>query len=357
MNEILYRNRRAVRAENNVLRITVLVEGGHIAEILHKPTGVNPLWTPPWPSIEPSSYDPARHPEYGHGPEAKLLAGIMGHNLCFDIFGGVSEAEAAAGLTVHGEASIAAYVFEPGECGFVQQAVLPESQLRIERAIELADSVVRIAETVTNLSATDRPIGWTQHVTLGPPFIEPGATQFRVPATRSKVYESDFTNGRGYMQIGAEFEWPHVPHQDGRGVDLRVCPSFDVSGGYTAHLMEMNRGQAYFLAWSPAAKVLFGYIWRRADFPWLGIWEENRSRSQPPWNDKTITRGMEFGVSPMPETRRQMIERGSLFGVPAFRWIPAKTAVRVEYCAFAMERDAIPEAVVWDRGTNIRFEP
>ena len=28
---------------------------------------------------------------------------------------------------------------------------------------------------------------------------------------------------------------------------------------------------------SPASKLAFGYVWRRADFPWLGIWEENHS--------------------------------------------------------------------------------
>ena len=84
-------------------------EGGHIAEILDKRTGINPLWTPPWPSIEPSAYDAARASEYGDGADASLLAGIMGHNLCLDIFGGPSAEEAAAGLPVHGEASVAPY--------------------------------------------------------------------------------------------------------------------------------------------------------------------------------------------------------------------------------------------------------
>ncbi len=107
-----YRGRRAARLENDVLRVTVLKEGGHIAEILDKATGVNPLWTPPWPSIEPSAYDHAEHPEYGGGVDASLLAGIMGHNLCLDIFGGPSDAEAAAGLPVHGEASVGRYEIE-----------------------------------------------------------------------------------------------------------------------------------------------------------------------------------------------------------------------------------------------------
>src|SRR5437762_12181143 len=81
-----YRGRRAASIENDDVRVTVLEEGGHIAEILDKRSGVNPLWTPPWPSIEPSTYTRARHPEYGTGSDAILLAGIMGHNLCVDVF-------------------------------------------------------------------------------------------------------------------------------------------------------------------------------------------------------------------------------------------------------------------------------
>ena len=82
-----FRGRRASTIENQRLRVTVLHEGGHIAEILDKATGVSALWIPPWPSIEPSTYDRAKHPEYGADSESKLLAGIMGHNLCLDKIG------------------------------------------------------------------------------------------------------------------------------------------------------------------------------------------------------------------------------------------------------------------------------
>src|SRR5579864_6472386 len=115
MAETRYRGRRAAILENDRLRITVLEEGGHIAEIFSKESGINPLWTPPWPSIEPSTYDPAGNPEYGAGAESRLLAGIMGHNLCLDLFGGPSPEEAAAGLTVHGEASIVAWLVDASQ--------------------------------------------------------------------------------------------------------------------------------------------------------------------------------------------------------------------------------------------------
>ena len=46
------------------------------------------------------TYEHAVHAQYGGGVDASLLAGIMGHNLCLDIFGGPSDAEAAAGADV-----------------------------------------------------------------------------------------------------------------------------------------------------------------------------------------------------------------------------------------------------------------
>ena len=338
MPELTYRGRRAASIENDAVRVTVTLEGGHIAEILHKPTGVNPLWTPPWPSIEPSSYDPRRHPEYGSDAESKLLAGIMGHNLCLDVFGGPSEAEAAAGITVHGEASIARYSVYKNDGELVTSAHLRAGQMDFERRLRLEGDSVLITETVHNLGAFDRPVAWTQHVTLGPPFLEHGKTQFELPATRSKTYEGDFG---GVFPPGVEFEWPHAPGRDGRTVDLRTYTAAEVSAGYTTHLVDPSRGDGYFAAWSPTTNVLFGYSWQRRDFPWIGLWEENRSRQNPPWNGQTITRGVEFGASPMPETRRAMIERGTLFGVPGFRWLPARSSIQVRYSAFIRTSDGL----------------
>ncbi len=357
MSETLYRNRQAARIETRDLRVTVFKEGGHIAEILHKASGVNPLWTPPWPSIEPSTYDEARNPEYGQNAESRLLAGISGHNICLDTFGGPSAEEAAAGLGVHGEAPVASYEIEADGYGLNCRTELPIAGLRFQRRIQLTDEgiVLRISETVENLRACDRPIAWTEHVTLGPPFLEKGVTESRAPGTRSKVLEEDFAGKNGRQKIGAEFDWPNVPLKDGGTEDLRVYTTAAVSGGFTTTLMDPEREQAFFLAYSPKSKLLFGYVWRRSDFPWLGRWEENYGRTAPPWNGKTLTLGMEFGVSPMPESRRKMIDRGSLFGQPGFRWIPARTKVTVDYCAFVTTADRIPETVSWDGEQGITF--
>jgi hypothetical protein len=52
---------------------------------------------------------------------------------------------------------------------------------------------------------------------------------------------------------------------------------------------------------------------------------------------------MEFGASPMPESRRAMIDRGRMFGVPTYRWIPAKSRVDVEYFAVIRDAGKVPE--------------
>lgn len=341
-----YRDRRAAVLENDALRLTVLEEGGHIAEIFHKETGVNPLWTPNWPSIEPSTYSPEKHPEYGNGPDAVLLAGIMGHNVCLDIFGAPSPEELAAAIPVHGEASVARYEIRTVEGHLVALTRLPRAQLLFERRIELQGLAVKINEAVENLSACDRPIAWTQHVTLSPPFLQRGLTEFRTSATRSKVFEGVF-GGAAYLTAGAEFEWPRAPKSAGGFADLRVFTDSRISSAFTTHLMDPGREHAFFVAFSPSFHLAFGYVWTQADFPWMGIWEENHSRANPPWNGRCLARGMELGVSPFPESRREMIERGQLFGVPAYRWLAAKSRVEVEYWAVMGESETVPESLAW----------
>ena len=325
-----FHNRRAVQIENDDIRLTVTVEGGHVAEILHKASGVNPLWIPPWPSIEPSTYSLAKHPEYGADSESKLLSGIMGHNLCLDTFGSPSLEEATAGMTVHGEASIVPYKISSSGHELTAACSLPAAQLQFERRIHLDRHKVVIRETVENLNILDRPIAWTQHATLGPPFLEKGLTQFRAPGTKGQTLSDQKT-----------FDWPTAtPNRD-----LQVYTSAPESGGYDSVLMDPHLDRAFFFAYSPKSKVLFGYVWKRSDFPWLGLWEENYSRKQPPWNGRTLTRGMEFGASPVPESRRKMIDRHSLFGVPGYRWIPAKTKVQVDYWAFITTAESIPNSL------------
>jgi hypothetical protein len=271
----------------------------------------------------------------------------MGHNLCLDTFGAPSREEISAGVPVHGEASVACCDICETPGGLTVAASLPRAQLSFERQLGLRDTTVRIVETVHNLSAFDRAIAWTEHVTLGPPFLETAQpAQFRTSATRSKVFEGKF-GPADYLIPGAEFDWPHAPRSAGGRADLSVLNTASTSSAYTTHLMDPRREHAFFVAFAPAYELAFGYVWKQADFPWLGIWEENHSRTNAPWNSQTLARGMEFGVSPFPESRREMIERNRLFGVPTYRWLPAQGHITVEYYAVARWVSMIPDVFEW----------
>ena len=218
------------------------------------------------------------------------------------------------------------------------------AQLKFERSIQLHGQYVRIREVVENLSAMDRPLAWTQHVTLGPPFLDPATTQFRASMTRSVVSQTD-TGFNAYLTLGKEFSWPIAPRRDGGQSDLRQMHKTAPASGYTAHLADPQRDDAYFVAFSPQFRLAFGYVWKRADFPWMGIWEENCSRQASPWDGKTVTRGMEFGVSPFPETRREMVDRHRLLDAPAYKWIASRGRLDAEYWISSQITDAIPESL------------
>ncbi len=343
MPESKYLGRNTFSIENDTLRLTVTEEGGHIAELFHKQAGVNPLWVPNWPTGEPSNFGPQQESIFGNGVEGKLLYGILGHNLCLDLFGGPSAAEFDAGLTAHGEASMLPYNIQERDGALLCSLHMPLAQLQFHRTLTLHGNHIHVHETVKNLVAFDRPLAWTQHVTLSPPFLDPKTTQFRASGGRAAVIEDEL-GAPPYLSLGTEFKWPHAPlANSSETIDLRMMKRDAPASSFVAVRMIPEEQQAWWTAWSPQYKLAISYLWDREDFPWLGIWEENCARTFSPWNSATVTRGMEFGTSPFPETRQKMIERGHLLDTPAYRWLPANGELRVTYDIQLTLCDRIPE--------------
>jgi hypothetical protein len=76
---------------------------------------------------------------------------------------------------------------------------------------------------------------------------------------------------------------------------------------------------------------LVAYVWRRADYPWVGNWEENYGRREKPWAGRSLTRGMEFANTPFPIGLRRAVDMGSFQGERTFRWLPARGRVEFVY--------------------------
>jgi hypothetical protein len=338
-------NRPGVRINANWGRVSVLSGGGHICELsLKNVPGVNPLWRPQWGTIDPENYEPGKHrPIYGPPPDGKLLASIAGHSLSFDHFGPPSKEETSAGLSTHGEAPTSRWKLLSAHNSkrptLRYGLTLLHAQIDFSRIISVdrKSPIVFCEEQATNLSVYDRPISWNEHVTFGPPFLESGATIFDMSSTRAKV--ADYCD-QTFLQAGAEFTWPFAPTKQGETVDLRTTAGRNL-GHYTVQLMDPNLDIAFISACNPSQRLLVVYAFRRADFPWVGNWEETNTRTKPPWNSRTFCRGIEFSTTPYAIPRRQTIDQNSLLGERTYRWLPAKSSLRVRYVIMLFE---VPES-------------
>jgi hypothetical protein len=323
-------------------QISVLEGGGHICELhLKACSGVNPLWRPPWATINPFRYSTAKRARaYGPPPDGRLLSGIAGHSLSLDHFGPPSPEETAAGLTTHGEAPVMKWKSHKqlhSKPQLQYGCTLAQAQIGFRRTITLdrANPVVYCEEEAMNLSPYDRPISWNEHVTFGPPFLEAGTTWFDMPATRAKICPPSYSS-RFPLQPNAEFTWPNAPTKDGKRVNLRTTPARRF-GHYTAQLLSPKLEIGFIAACNPRLKLLVVYAFRRADFPWIGNWEERYNRTAAPWCGKTFCRGLEFSTTPFPVPRRETIGQGPLFGEPTYRWLPAQSQARIRFLILLLE--------------------
>jgi hypothetical protein len=325
-----FAGRSAWTLDTPLLRVTVLRGGGHVAEIALKSSGaanplvnpfplVNPLWIQSRPTIDPADYNPARDAKtYGGGAAARLMSGLAGHSLCFPYWGDPSAAEERAGMTFHGETGIAAWTQTGSGGDWLELAAeLPESRTRFIRRLQIRGAVLWLDETARNEAAWDRPVGWCEHVTMGAPFLERGVTRFAASATRGKALGSPESS---------HLQWP-VGRENAQEVDLSTVRGVKTGGEVNNYLVDPSREFGYFAAFNPKFSLVFGYVFRRAEFPWLNVWES--------YTPELFTRGMEFSNTPVHGTARALVNTPTLWNVPSFEWLGAKASLHKRYAVFS----------------------
>ena len=110
-------------------------------------------------------------------------------------------------------------------------------------------------------------------------------------------------------------------------MDLRAAPAEPNSIDHTGHLMAPNQRLAFVTALHPTKRLLLGYVFRRAEFPWLQTWE-----FYPPRGVRA--RGLEFGTQAFDRPRRDVITQNQLFGELLYRWLPARATIETRYLMF-----------------------
>ena len=345
---IRWKNREATRLTNGVVELVALTSGGHLAVFRfldqNGRASQNVFWEAPWVTLDPGER-PADDlpPIYGPVEVRKFLAGYTGHSLCLDYFGGPSAEQAAAGFSLHGEAPNTRWdVLQsagPGKAVSRWNVKLPSAQLAFEREIRLGvgESVAYVRETVSNECGAEHAFDWVQHVTFGPPLLKEGECTVSASGHRGITWPINYDGG-SMLANNREFTWPNAPLASGNGfADLRQPFTRKGLGLIAGVQLDPRREQEYVLAVNWKGRLGVGYCFRRADFPWMTIWEENHARLDPPWNGRTQSRGMEFGTTPLPLGREETVRRGPLFDTPHQCVIPAGGKKTAQYLIFLFE--------------------
>ncbi|MGC2163519.1 MAG: hypothetical protein WA634_16540 [Silvibacterium sp.] len=340
---IRWKDRDALMLNNGSIRVVVLAGGGHLAELRIMGAGTpspNLLWEAPWVTADPGSHELRQLGElYGGAPTGPFLAGYTGHTLCLDTFGLPSQDDAARGIPLHGEAPARMWDLVPTADGCTMHVKLPVSHLAFSRTLTTGkgQSFLFVEEQVENTGVADREVHWVQHVSLGPPLFGAGNSFIEASVDRCRTWPLGY-EGKQLLSDNVDFAWPSAPTISGETMDLRIPFQHERSGFLVAARVELTSTVAYVAALNLLTGFALVYCFRREDFPWVAIWEENCARISPPWNGSTQVRGMEFGTSPMPLGREAIHKMGALFDTPVSCLLSAgeKRHARYAICAVAI---------------------
>jgi hypothetical protein len=351
---VRWKGREATGLSNGVVELIALTGGGHLASFRFlEGTGRpahNVIWEPTWPTYDPVPSPPDEVLQrYGPKGVNLFLAAYTGHSLCLDSFGEASAAQIEAGLGLHGEAPVARWNVSKQDqlagpaCRW--DINLPAARLAFGRNIRLGDkeSVAYVEETVRNEDrGHEHAFDWVQHATFGPPLLKEGESKLIASAKRGITWPLGYEDA-SLLAGEREFVWPFAPYEGAeRNADLQQPFSTRGRGFVAGVQLDPARTVEYIVAVNWKLRLGMGYCFRRQDFPWMTVWEENCARQGAPWNGKAQARGMEFGTTPLPLGRDANVLRGPLFDTPTCCVLPAAAEHTARYLLFLFE---IPPSV------------
>ncbi len=319
---VSFDGRPAMVLGNDKLELTVLTLGGTLANLtLRDDTEkLSPYW----------NTDRAQNP---NGPPPTRPGGSIGHFLCLDGFGTPSDEEKAAGWPTHGEASKQTFetvqeLVKSGGKTLKLSTRLPLAQESVKRTVTLLDgeSVVYVNTEVENLLAVDRPVSWAEHATTGPPFLLPGQTIIDISATKCRV-RAQKTGSTGKLAYGKDFSWPMAPLTKGGSVNLTEVPVNEASLDLAACQIDPARTYGYITALRPDKHLIFGYVFRREEYPWVMNWMNYTGNMQ-------AARGFEFATQPFDISHRETVDAHEMFGTPTYKWLTAKGKLHSGFLLF-----------------------
>lgn len=279
--------------ENEDICVTVLPDkGADIVGLLHKGTGVDPLFRAPWGLAPPGSA--AREGSDGHAFLENYGGGWQ------ELFPNVNDPSEYGGTTVpfHGEVATRAWACErEGEalrCS-IRCRTMP---FRLERVMRLDGPTLTLDETVTNEGDEPAHFVWGHHCVVGPPFLEAGCRLHAPARTIETIPEVWEETAR--LEPAQRSSWPKARLRDGGEVDLSEVPGPEAASHDDVYLTDLEEGWAE--VENPRLGLSFRLDWDPEVFRWIISWEPYGGAEAMP-----LAGSYALGVEPW-VTRRSLAE-------------------------------------------------
>jgi hypothetical protein len=336
-----YMGLKTVVIENEIIRTVVLADkGADIVSLSHKATDLEFLWRSPSGVRDPNHYvpttsdAPATYIDYYEGGWQTVVPA-----------GGAPSTYRGAAYGLHGEVNmmpwdVAIVEQGPDECvvRFVVNAA--RSPLRVMKEFRLAagSPILRIKETVANLSDEPFPVVWGQHIAFGPPFLSSDCV-IDLPGGTVHGQPEDY-GSQSRLAPGAASRWPFGVLKNGAEVDLRRVLEPHAGVLDMAYIGNLNDG--WYAIRNTVRSVGFALRFPVEIFRYVWYWQVFGGGSGYPWWGQAYVAGLEPFTSYPNTGLAEAIQNGTALE------IPSREEIEVEIVATVFAADSEVQAIKSD---------
>jgi len=306
-----YQGLRALVMENELIRITVLLDKGtDIVEFLHKPTDTDLMWKSPinWKSN-------ANFLQTTQSP----ITGFMdyyggGWQECFPS-GGPQTEYAGTEIGLHGEVCLI-----PWQCVIVKDTP-EEIQVRcsvrtyrtpflVEKTFTLktGDSRLYIHEKITNEGKEDLPYMWGHHPAFGESIIDESCS-VDVPAKTATTHSTIQDAKNSQFAASTTGTWPMLKNIHGETIDNSIVPPRSNKTHDLLFLSELTAG--WFALTNQKKNIGVGFVWDLEQFPYVWFWQVYGGGSGYPWYGRTYNLALEPWTSMPNDGVQEAVKNGT----------------------------------------------
>ncbi|CAE7521320.1 unnamed protein product, partial [Symbiodinium pilosum] len=257
----------------------------------------------------------------------------LGHFLCLDRWGPPSEPEHANGMPYHGEASSVHWEVTEADGGLSLSAKLPMAALAANKRVRLLETlgdlksqaaVAVFEDAVSRDAKLGRMYNMVQHPSIAPPFL-------------TRDTRVDCNGIRGFTQCSREavptLPWLAasvfpVARTEGGLRDVR-----EMTGGSDdvfSYEVDPSHAYGWVTACTPGLNLLLGYVWPRADYPWVSLWCSSSG-------EEPRARGLEFGTTGLHQPFPVLSQHPRIFDLPTFAYLDAGECQKRSFACFLLQ--------------------